>query len=138
LDGPDGKIDILDGSTNTLLETITVANGFVNEVATNPSTHRAYVVGTSPSSLYVLNTQTRKVIGTLPIGLFDNNVDVDSLTKLVLVTDGQGNQVFVVDGSTNKVRAVVPLTGTFPTGIAANPVTHFVYVTEFNSAQVEI
>lgn len=138
LDGPDGKVDILNGNTNTLLDTVTVASGFVNEVAINPSTRRAYVVGTSPSSLYVLSTKTRQVVDTLPMGEFDNNVDVDSLTNLIFVTDGQGNQVFVVDGRTNKVRAVVPLTGSFPTGIAANPVTQFVYVSEFDSNQVEI
>lgn len=54
------------------------------------------------------------------------------------VTDGQGNQVFVVAGNTNKVVATVPLSGIEPTGVAANPVTRSVYVTEFGSAQVEI
>jgi len=138
LDGPDGKVDILDGSTNTILETITVTNGFVNNIAINPSTRRAYVVGTSPSSLYVLSTQTRKVVDTLPIGLFDDYVGLDSLANLIFVADGQGNQVFVVDGRTNKVRAVVPVTAAFPAGLAANPVTKFVYVSGFESNQVNI
>jgi YVTN family beta-propeller protein len=138
LDGPDGKVDILDGNTNTLLQTITVANGFLNNVAINPKTRRAYVVGSSPSDLYVLDTRTRKVGASVPMGLFANTVALDLLTNLIFVTDGQGNQVFVVDGRTNTIRATVPLNGSFPAGIAANPVTRRVYVTEFDSAQVEV
>lgn len=138
LDGPDGKVDILDGNTNTLLQTITVASGFVNNVAINPKTRRAYVAGESPSNLYVLNTLTRQLEASLPMGFLANTVALDSLTNLIFVTDGQGNQVFVVDGRTNTIRATVPLNGVFPSGIAANSVTRFVYVTEFDSAQVEI
>jgi DNA-binding beta-propeller fold protein YncE len=46
LDGPDGKVDILDGATNTLLQTITVGNCFVNNLAINPTTRRVYIAYT--------------------------------------------------------------------------------------------
>jgi YVTN family beta-propeller protein len=139
LDGPDGKVDILDGSTNTLLETITVGNVFINNLAINPTTRRVYIAAdSSPSSLYVLDAKSRQLLTTVPTGQFANDVSLDQLSNLIFVTDGQGNQVFEVDGSTNAVVATVPLSGSFPTGIAPNPVTGAVYVTEFGSAQVEI
>lgn len=139
LDGPDGEVDVLDGSSNTLLDTITVGNVFVNNVAINPSTSSVYIASDSaPSSLYVLNAKTRQMVTTVPTGQFANDVSIDLLSNLVFVTDGQENQVFVVDGSSNKVIATVPLSGKFPVGVAANPVTRAVYVTEFDSNQVEI
>jgi YVTN family beta-propeller protein len=139
LDGPDGQVDILDGSTNTLLDTITVGNVFMNNVAINPSTRSVYIASDStPSSLYVLSAKTRQVLTAVPTGQFANDVSLDLLSNLVFVTDGQGNQVFVVDGSSNQVVATVPLSGNFPVGIVPNPVTRAVYVSEFDSNQVEI
>jgi YVTN family beta-propeller protein len=140
LDGPDGKIAILDGATDTLIDTVTVdPQVFVEAVAINPSTRRVYVTSsTSPSNLYVLNAGTRQVTATVPIGLFANNLDIDLLSNLLFVTDGQANTVVVVDGRNNKVGATVALNGIFPSGVAANPVTRVVYVTEFDSNQVEV
>jgi YVTN family beta-propeller protein len=138
LDGS-GDVDILDGNNNTLLETITVGNVFVAGVAIDASTRRVYVTSTSsPSSLYVLNAGTRQVVATVPIGLFANFVDVDVLSDEIFVTDGQANTVVVVNGHNNQAVATVHLNGNFPVGVAANPVTRLVYVTEFESGQVEI
>jgi YVTN family beta-propeller protein len=140
LDGPDAKVDLLDGATNTVLDTVSVtsANVFVEEVAVNPITRRVYIASASdPSSLYVLNARTRKLIATVPIGQFANSVHVDLFSNLVFVTDGYANTVVVVNGG-NKVNAIVPLNGSFPIGVAANPVTRLVYVTEFDSGQVEV
>lgn len=139
LDGPVGDIDILDGASNTILATITVGNVFVNNVAINPTTRRAYISSDStPSNLYVLDAKTRHVIATVPAGQFANDVTLDPLSNLIFVTDGGGNQVFVVNGQSNTVTATVPLNGIEPSGIAADPVTQAVYVTEFDSNQVEI
>ena len=122
-----------------MLDTITVGNVFVNHVAINPSTRSVYIASDSaPSSVYVLNAKTRQMVTAVPTGQFANEVSLDLLSNLVFVTDGQENQVFVVDGSSNKVVATVPLSGKFPVGVAANPVTRAVYVTEFDSNQVEV
>jgi YVTN family beta-propeller protein len=139
IDGPDGHMDVIDGHSNTLIDTVTVASVFLGDVAINPFTQRAYITSTSsPAGVYVLDTSTRQVITSVPFGSLDNAVDVDLLSNRVFVSDGQGNQVGVIDGSTNTLVATVPLRGSFPAGIAANPVTKRVYVSDFNSAQVEI
>ena len=139
LDGPDGKVDILDGATDTLLDTVTVGNIFLLGVAINPSTRKVYICSAStPSLLYVLNAGSRQVTAAVPIGQFAYNVDVDPLSNEVFVTDSFSNTVVVVDGRNNKVRATVPTTGGFPLGVAANPVTRAVYVTEFDSGLVDI
>jgi DNA-binding beta-propeller fold protein YncE len=138
LDGPDGKVDIIDGATNILSNTITLGDVFVTEVAINPFTHRAYISTPTPSGLFVVNTQTQEVVTSVSFGSFANAVDVDPVTNLIFVTDGQGNQVWLVDGRNNTVRTSVPVTGPFPVGVGVNPVTHLVYVAEFDSTQVEI
>ena len=139
LDGPVGSVDILDGASNALLSTISVGNVFVTNVAINPLTRRVYVASDStPSELYVLSAKTRQVLATVPAGQFANDVTVDPLSNLIFVTDGGGNQVFVVNGNTNAVTATVPLNGILPSGIAADPITQKVYISEFDSNQVEI
>jgi YVTN family beta-propeller protein len=139
LDGPLGKIDILDGATNTISSSFSVGNAFINNLAINPSTRRVYIASTdTPSGIYVLNADTLQTLTKVPTGLFANDVSLNQLTNTVFVTDGQGNQLFVVAGNTNKVVATVPLFGSGPTGVASNPVTRSVYVTDFGSAEVEI
>ena len=78
------------------------------------------------------------MLTTVPAGEYANDVNLDPLSNLIFVTDGHGNQVLEVDGSTNQVIATVPLSGSFPVGVAPNPVTRAVYITEFFSNQVEI
>ena len=54
----------------------------------------------------------RRVVSCSPRfrpGKFADDVSLDQLSNLIFVTDGQGNQVFEVDGSTNAVVATVPL-----------------------------
>jgi YVTN family beta-propeller protein len=141
LDGPFGKVDILDGATDTLKSTVIVGSGnfFVQDVAIHPKTQSVYVTSSGPpSGLYVLNASTHKTIATIPFGQFANTVAIDPLSNLVFVTDGQANTVTVINGSTNQIVSTVPLEGLFPAGIAANPVTQLVYVTDFTSGQVEI
>ncbi len=139
LDGPTGRIDILDGATNTLTGTISVGNVFVNDVAINPVTRRVYVTSQdSPSHLFVINEQTQQVITSVLIGTFANSVDVDPLTNLIFVTDAQENILAVVDGRTNTVTGTATLTVPFPAGVAVNPVTQRVYVPGFNSNMMNI
>jgi DNA-binding beta-propeller fold protein YncE len=141
LDGPEAQVDILDGATDTVLDTVTVTSGniFIEGVAIDSITHRAYISSiSSPANLYVLGTRHRNLIATVPIGQFANSVTVDVLSNLIFVTDGQANTVVGVDGSDNQVKSTVPLNGTFPSGVTANPVTRLVYVTEFDSGQVEV
>ena len=139
LDGPTGQVDILDGASNSILSTVAIGEVFVNNVAINPSTRRVYIASDStPSGLYVLNAQTHQVLTKVPTGQFSNDVSIDLLSNLIFVTDGQGNQVFVVDGKSTAIVSTVPLRGLFPSGIAPNPVTRTVYITDFDSSQVEI
>jgi YVTN family beta-propeller protein len=56
-------------------------------------------------------------------------VDVNSTTSRVYVTVPDGNSVSVMDGTTNTVVATVPV-GESPTGVAVNPTTNLIYVTD--------
>lgn len=138
LDGPDGKIDILDGAANTVLETVTVGNFFVVDVAINNVTKRAYIASTATNGLFVYDAPTRQQIADVATGSFNNSLDVDPITNLIFVTDGNNDNVVVVDGRNNTVRATVPLSAPFPAGVAINPVRRIAYVTEFDSTQVQL
>lgn len=138
LDGPTGNVAIIDGASNTVANTITLGNRFVQEIAINPFSHRAYIAATTPSSVVVVNTQTETVVASVPFGSFANAVDVDVLSNLVFVTDGQGNQVGTIDGRTNTLISSAATSDIFPSGVAADPVTQRVFVTNFESSTVDI
>ena len=140
LDGPQAKIDIINGATNTLRGSVIVGNGdaFIPNLAINSTTRRVYVCSSSPSGLYVVDASSHKTIATLPFGQFTNDVGIDTLSNLIFVTDGNANTVTVVDGSTNQIVSTVQLNGSFPSGVAANPVTKLVYATDFGSNMVDV
>jgi YVTN family beta-propeller protein len=139
LDGPDGKVDVLDGASDTVIDTITIASVFVEGIAINSSTRNVYVTSSGPpSGLYVLDAGSRQGTTMIPIGQFANYVGLDEFSNEVFVTDGQANTVTVVDGKSNQIGATVQLKGRFPLGVAANPVTRAVYVTDFETRRVEI
>lgn len=137
LDGPFGNVDILDGATNTVLDTINVGNIFVEDVAINNVTKRAYIA--SSNGLLVYDAPTREQIAdVVETGTFNSAVDVDPITNLIFVTDNNGDDVAVVDGRNNTVQATVPLSAPSPNGVAVNPVRRIAYVTEFDSTQVQL
>jgi len=70
--------------------------------------------------------------GTGPLG-----VGVNSTTNRIYVTNREGNNVSVIDGSTEAVVQTVPV-GLSPHGLAVNPTTHRVYVANLASGDVSV
>jgi YVTN family beta-propeller protein len=139
LDGPFGNVDVIDGASNTVVDTVTVGEVFVEGIAINSTTRNVYVTSSGPpSGLYVLDAGTRQMTAMIPIGQFANYVGLDPISNEVFVTDGQANTVTVLDGKTNQIGATVQLKGVFPVGVAANPVTRAVYITDFSTQRIEI
>jgi YVTN family beta-propeller protein len=119
-----GTVDVIDGGKNRITtSTIGDANA---GIAVNWATGNVFVTNNDfgPSTLGVLdkkgNVLTSVAVGDTPFG-----VDVDLLTNLAFVTNTQDGTVSVIDGKTNTVKAILPVTGLY---IAVNPATEKVYV----------
>lgn len=135
----DGTVSVINAWSNTVIRTITVGTGPEGiAVAVNPLIHRVYVANSGSNTVSVISTVTDKVIATVAVGSTPTNVAIGP-TNTVFVTDYGSNTVSVIqpDFSSTLSFAVtnVPV-GTGPWGVAVNPLTNYVYVTDSGSGNV--
>ncbi len=107
-------VAVIDGSTNTVIDTVTVSHAFV--ITANPVNGRVYTAGCnfgqSPFTcgVTVIDGTTNAVIATIPIipkteiiGL--QGIAVDPTTNRIYVADDNNFRIQVIDGYTNTVVA---------------------------------
>lgn len=136
---------VLDGSTNAVLSELQVGAN-ASGIAVNSKTNTVYVTNTN--TLVVIDGATNKIKLTLPTPpapatdpqhpLIEatESVAVDETSNTVYFTNGASdNTVDVLDGATNSVSTSIPVaTGVGP--LAADPLTHMVYMASGNSLAV--
>jgi len=144
------SIVVIDTTTNTVVTTFHIeANATIGSMAVDPENNLLYVLNvpsnTSPAQVTVLDATTGAILGnTVPLGTGN---EVFTLPKLhqVLVTGGklpQGHKriarsLVFLDADTFDVEGSIEV-GQVPWGIAFNPVTQTIYVTNFQSNTVSV
>jgi YVTN family beta-propeller protein len=120
-----GTVDVIDGRKKTI--TTSTSDGSTNAgIAVNWTTGNVFVTNNvyGTSTVGVLSKAgaliTDVTVGNTPFG-----VDVDLATDLAFVTNTQDGTVSVINGATNTVQALLPVTGLY---VAVNPSTEKVYV----------
>lgn len=123
-----GRVAVIDGATNGVLATISVAGGAVYD-AVNPATGRLYVThgNGGPNIVTVIDTATNSVVTTIPVGVGPFGVAVNPATNRIYVANNRSHTVSVIDGGTNAVVTTIPLAG--PLSVTIDPTTDRVYVT---------
>jgi YVTN family beta-propeller protein len=92
----------------------------------------AYVASEADGTVSVIDTDTNKLMVTVPAGRHLDNVAVSPDGKHVYVTDlNPPGSVLVIDTTTNTVAATVSIANT--EGIAVNPDGKHAYVTSFSA-----
>jgi len=116
-------------------------------VAVNPVTSKVYVTsafstGCAPNNMvYVIDENSNTIVSSFqagPAGLYAYDVQVNPATNRIYVSTfgGSSEGIYVADGSTNGIIAYVQATE--PRGIAVNPTTDKVYVTNLNDGTLSI
>src|SRR5882757_6336539 len=134
----DNTVTVIDGSTRTLAATAW-AGAYPDGVAVDPGTHTVYVANSGSATVSVIDGATRTVTATVRVGGRPMGVAVDPNTHTVYVTDSRGWTVSVIDGWKHTVTATmaekprdirrVEFGGMAPSGLAVDPGSHTVYVT---------
>lgn len=153
-DGGSSTLSVIDGATNTVIDTVSLGGG-PTSVAVNPTTDLVYVAQGTETAPYglvsVINGSTDTVIDSLAIGPEYQAIAVDpSLGRVYVATTevcsavengirqcGPNGAVAVLDGMVTRILANVTVGGG-PVGLAVNPATHIVYVTNQNSGTVSV
>ena len=120
-----GTVDVIDGRKKTV--TTSTAVGSTNAgIAVNWVTGNVFVTNNvfGTSTVGVLDKKgallTDVIVGNTPFG-----VDVDFTTNLAFVTNTQDGTVSIINGKTNAVQGILPVTGLY---VAVNQATSKVYV----------
>ncbi|HSX03757.1 MAG TPA: cytochrome D1 domain-containing protein [Rhabdochlamydiaceae bacterium] len=98
----------------------------------------AYVTNVGSNNISVIDTGTRTVVATIPVGASGPNaIAVTANGAFAYVTDGGSSSVTVIDLLTRQVVKQIGV-GTGPVAVAISPDGQFVYVTNFIANSVSI
>lgn len=124
--GPDG-IDIIDGATNSITDTISQPAGSDPAgIAVNSATDTLYEV--ISGQVDVLNGTTGSTIATVRLGsaTAPYAITFDQASDVAWVASESGYAV-AISGASDSVMHTISLPGSFPISIAVNPTTNTVY-----------
>jgi YVTN family beta-propeller protein len=84
-------------------------------------TPNAFVSNSFADSVSVIDTNTNKLVITIPVGTAPVNPTFTTDGKQVYVANSQAGTLSVIDVATNKVTATIPAGGPMPSGLAFLP-----------------
>jgi len=137
---PSYSVSVIDGSTNIVVNTITVGLGPA-AVAVNPKTNKIYVTVnggccTSGNTVAVVDGSTNAVVDTITVADDPFLIAVNPRTNLIYVTHA-GDKITVIDGATDTVKATFSI-GSEARAIAFDQNGKFVYVAARNINQLAV
>ena len=116
-----------------ILKTFVVGEGPMPDVASDPTTQRAYVTSQGDDSLYVVDATGR--VGSIAVGPSPRFAAVDSTTQTAYVTTG--DSVAVVDIGSGAVTGAVEV-GSSPEGAEVDPSTHKLFISNADDDSVSV
>ena len=123
----DSVVDIIDGSTWTIVGTLGVSGGEPIGLAVNLFLHRLYVP-LGNGAVDIFDTKQRSLLSTTTVGSADSFAAVNLVTGNVYVTDTvSGPSTIAVLNQSGSVTTTVPV-GDTPYGLDVDPLTNRVYV----------
>jgi YVTN family beta-propeller protein len=129
-----GKLVVLDGITNKILESMDVVRTPFG-VGINSNTNTIYVGGEYANTLSIINATTSQVIKEITLQ-DPYDIAVNPNNNTVYVTSDRLGLVFVIDGAKNEI--ITSFEVLIPCGIAVNPITGRVYVTSESENLVHV
>jgi YVTN family beta-propeller protein len=138
--GGGNTVQVLNGATNTIVNSITGLPSAPWMIALNPFTHRAYVTECGPgcgNSISVLDTSADRVVTTILVGNGPYGVAVNPISNVIFGSNYNDGTVSVIDGTKNTVTQTLKV-GTNPEFAAFDSVTLSVYVANSNDGTVSV
>lgn len=135
--GTSNRLNAIDGATDALLGVINLSSSFFGSesMALNSATNRLYLAsrtgGGASNTGVIIVIDTARASGTFNIVLASimvgdvgsSGIVVDERSNRVLAPGNNEYKTYVIDGATNNVVGVIPITGN-PRDIAINPLTN--------------
>jgi len=130
------SVSVIDTSTNTVIKTIPMPNEPKGVVIAGG---RAYVsnigVNFPIGTVEVIDIPSDLIIASIPVGR--DTVGIAAVSGFVFVANQSSNTVSVIDAASNAVIGTLTV-GVNPTGVAVDPATNKVYVTNQSDKTISI
>ena len=124
-----GDVWVVDGATNSVLETIALPGNSTLGVAVDETKNRVLATDRYSNELYVIDGTTNSVSNTVPTGNYPAWVAVDESLDRIYVSNQNDGTVSVFDGTSFELVDLIQFAaGSRPNKIAVNDVTHRAYV----------
>lgn len=81
-DSGSDTISVIDGSTNTVINTIFAGGNFPNVIALDALTNRLYVGFSNTNTINEINTVTKSVVADIPVGTAENSGTMNMVSDL--------------------------------------------------------
>ena len=107
------------------------------EMAFSADGHRLYVVCQASNELRVVDTESTKLITTIPLGRAPRGITLSPDGKQIYVTNANDDTVSVVDAATLKVTRTLA-TGFEPAGLVTDPTGQTLYVANRLSNDISV
>lgn len=129
---------VLDGNTLVAKDSIAIENNFAAlGVGINNRTQTLYVGHSFNQAITAIDLKSKKQT-LIPSGRDKSKIRevvVDEVNNLVYVSDHGDPSIWVVDGKTNKFKTTISAPGSFPTGLAVDPVRNRIYTVDGSTPQ---
>lgn len=136
----DGTVTVIDGITNEVIDTIPVGK-IPYAITVNPLSNRLYVADIGTNMVSVIDGETNRIITPIPVGEKPTGLAIDITNEgknRLYVANYNSDSISVVDTARNKVIGNITSGGDSPVGIAINPITGKLYVSNIASNTVSV
>ena len=136
----DGTISVIDGISNEVINTIQ-AGRIPYAVTVNPLSNRIYAADIGSNTVSVIDGKTNRIVTTIPVGEKPTGLAIGITNEgnnRLYVANYDSDSISVVDMTTNKVIDNITSGGDSPVGIAINPITGKLYVSNIASNTVSV
>ncbi len=113
------------------------ANPFPTGLSLSPDGKTLYVANNLANTVAAVDTTTKAVIATIPIGTYPFTTLVSKDGKTIYASNWGDATISVIDAASRTVSATIPV-GQHPTAMVLSPDGHQLYVTDGNSDAVSV
>ena len=134
-----GTVSVIDGKRDELINATIPVGDSPSDIAVNPITNKVYVAFDWSNKFCIIENKKENMICAYnsQYNGVDESLNLNLITDTIYLSNFISNVVSVINGSTNKLSATIPV-GDNPIDIAVNPITNKIYVANYGSDTVSV
>ena len=131
-----GHVYVIDPTTSSVVEIITVGNLPAQGIDYNPTTDKVYVSNIRSSSISVIDGSTNKLINDIPVGAFPAEIMHNSYDGNMYVTNLNSQSISVINSENDSIKDNIQSLGVYD--IEVDTSTGFIYLTSHSDFSVYV